>query len=84
MTPIRKCVGCGGRSEKAELIRIAAGADGAVIDPTGKAIGRGAYLHKNRDCVKNAKKKSSLERALRRKVSDGLYEELERLNEQQA
>jgi len=82
LTIIRKCVGCGGRSEKRTLTRIAASPNGVVIDLTGKAIGRGAYLHKNKDCVKNARKKNSLERALRRRVQDGLYEELDKINEQ--
>jgi predicted RNA-binding protein YlxR (DUF448 family) len=36
-----------------------------VEDPTGRAPGRGAYLHDDPDCRALALKKRSLERALR-------------------
>ena len=35
---------------KRALIRIVRGPDGVRIDPTGKAPGRGAYLHDRRSC----------------------------------
>jgi predicted RNA-binding protein YlxR (DUF448 family) len=35
---------------KRALIRIVRGPGGVAIDPTGKAPGRGAYLHDQRSC----------------------------------
>lgn len=48
--PQRTCVGCREINAKRELVRIVRQPDGVVIDPTGKLSGRGAYLHKSRDC----------------------------------
>ena len=50
MTPIRTCVGCGERAEKATLLRVVAGADGLRLDPSAHAPGRGAYLHRASSC----------------------------------
>lgn len=36
--------------EKRSMIRIVRGPDGVRVDPTGKAPGRGAYLHNLRPC----------------------------------
>jgi len=48
--PQRTCVGCREVLPKRSLIRIVKGPDGVQIDPTGKAHGRGAYLHDQRSC----------------------------------
>jgi uncharacterized protein len=49
--PQRTCVGCREVDAKRELVRIVRTPDGHVVaDPTGKKAGRGAYLHKERDC----------------------------------
>ncbi len=37
-------------NSKRELIRLVRRPDGVFIDPTGKAAGRGAYLHNRRSC----------------------------------
>lgn len=63
--PQRTCVGCGSVTAKRQLIRIVRGLDGVVRpDPTGKAAGRGAYLHADRSCWETALKKKKLERSL--------------------
>ena len=50
------------------LVRFVRDAAGAVIeDPTGRAPGRGAYLHDDPGCRALALRKRSLERALRLK-----------------
>jgi len=72
LNPIRKCVGCGGGSEKRELIRITGGG----VDVTGKSPGRGAYLHKSADCLNKARKKRSVERALKQQVPEEVWESL--------
>lgn len=49
--PQRTCIGCREVEPKRELMRIVRTSDGHVVpDPTGKKAGRGAYLHKEREC----------------------------------
>jgi len=68
--PQRTCVGCGSVTAKRELIRIVRGLDGIVRpDPSGKAAGRGAYLHANRSCWEAGLKKKKLERSLNVAIS---------------
>ncbi|HEV2415464.1 MAG TPA: YlxR family protein [Candidatus Dormibacteraeota bacterium] len=63
--PVRTCIACRQETAKAELVRFVRTADGAVRpDPTGKAAGRGAYLHASPECFEIARKRKSLERAL--------------------
>ena len=64
--PARTCVACRLEGGKRSLLRFTRDADGAVVeDPTGRAPGRGAYLHDDPECRALAVKKRSLERALR-------------------
>ena len=64
--PLRTCVGCRERGEKAGLVRIVV-VDGDTIrvDRSGSTPGRGAYLHPDRACVEAAIDRGSLSRALR-------------------
>ncbi len=48
--PQRTCVGCRSVLPKRTLIRLVRTEQGVLIDPTGKAAGRGAYLHNQRSC----------------------------------
>jgi predicted RNA-binding protein YlxR (DUF448 family) len=50
--PQRTCVGCRIVQPKRTLIRIVSSLQGVRIDPTGRAAGRGAYLHNSRSCWK--------------------------------
>lgn len=63
--PLRTCVGCKGRGEKAALVRLVAAGGGVRVDPTGSAPGRGAYVHPDRACVEAAIGRGALSRALR-------------------
>ena len=64
--PQRTCVGCRETSTKRSLVRLVRTPQGGVgIDPTGKAAGRGAYLHDRRSCWQRALEVGALERALR-------------------
>ena len=63
--PQRTCVGCGTVTAKRALVRIVRGPEGEVRpDPTGKAPGRGTYLHASRACWESGLKKRRLERSL--------------------
>lgn len=49
--PQRTCIGCYQTQAKRELLRIVRTPEGHVLaDPTGKKNGRGAYVHKTREC----------------------------------
>ncbi|PGS47167.1 RNase P modulator RnpM [Bacillus sp. AFS041924] len=75
--PLRKCVVTQEMKPKKELIRIVRSKEGEVsIDPTGKKSGRGAYLTKSVDVVKQAQQKNTLEQQLNAKIDSSLYEEL--------
>jgi predicted RNA-binding protein YlxR (DUF448 family) len=75
--PQRTCVGCGSVTAKRGLVRIVRGTDGEVRpDPTGKAPGRGAYLHDLRACWETGLKKKRLERSLNVALSPASTEAL--------
>jgi len=64
--PQRTCVGCRTVQAKRQLVRLVRTAEGAVVvDPTGKAQGRGAYLHDRRSCWQAALAGHALEQALK-------------------
>lgn len=52
--PQRTCIGCRTVLAKKELVRVVRTPEGVRIDPTGKAAGRGAYVHKIRSCWEQA------------------------------
>jgi len=52
--PQRTCVGCREVWPKRQLMRVVRGPGGLAHDPTGKAPGRGAYLHDRRTCWQRA------------------------------
>jgi uncharacterized protein len=68
--PARTCVACRDEAGKRTLVRFTRNSEGVVVeDPTGRAPGRGAYLHDDPDCRALALKKRSLERALRTRAA---------------
>ncbi len=76
--PMRKCVACQEMKPKKSLIRIVRTPEmETMIDPTGKKSGRGAYLCADPECFSLAKKKQALDRALKIKVSDDVYDRLQ-------
>ena len=75
--PQRKCLGCMESFPKKELVRVVRMADGSVeIDLTGKKPGRGAYICKNKTCLKKAIKSKRIETNLEVEISDELLERL--------
>jgi uncharacterized protein len=56
---------------KRELVRVVRTPDGAiVIDVTGRANGRGAYVHKAATCIESAVKKRAIDHALKATILD--------------
>ncbi len=75
--PLRQCVGCGEMKSKKELIRVLkTEEEGFVLDFTGKKNGRGAYICRNAECLKTAKKSKGLDRSFKMAVSDDVYDSL--------
>lgn len=64
--PVRTCVGCRRSGQKRQLLRLVRTPEGGVrADPTGKAPGRGAYVHAGGPCLDEALRRGALARALR-------------------
>ena len=64
-----------------ELVRIVSDPLGnLMLDPTGKANGRGVYLCPDMECIEKARKKRAISRGLNREVDqqqlDKIFEEL--------
>lgn len=77
--PLRKCIGCGLSKGKKELIRVIRTPEGAIcLDETGRKNGRGAYLCKNTECFKKAKKTKGLERSFQMAIPPEVYDILEK------
>ena len=80
--PQRTCVVCRDTSSKRTLTRIVRVADGeALVDPTGRKNGRGAYICDSPSCWDRAITTSVLNKALRTELSS---ESIERLKESAA
>lgn len=84
--PQRKCVACGDRDNKKQLMRIVKNKEGEIfLDPTGKANGRGTYIHIAKECIEKAFKTKAIERSIKAEmpgeIYDRLKEELEKSEE---
>ncbi len=74
--PIRKCIACGARKNKMELVRIVNNKGKIIIDPRGNIPGRGAYICPSEQCLKNAQKNNKIEKALKTEIPDEIYNKL--------
>jgi len=78
--PMRSCVVTGEKLPKKELIRVVRTPEGnVVVDESGKANGRGAYLKKSIETFDKAKKSKILNKKLEVEVPDSIFEELKEL-----
>ena len=76
--PLRTCVGCKEVKPKKELIRVVKQSDGKImLDFTGKANGRGAYLCPNTDCLAQAIKTRRLSREFECEIPKEVYDDLQ-------
>mgnify|MGYP001085134923 CR=1 FL=1 len=77
--PQRQCVGCGGFKDKKSMIRvIKTNEDEIFLDDTGKKNGRGAYICKTMQCLEKAVKNKGLERSLKVRIPQEVYDELKK------
>ncbi|MGN0637132.1 MAG: RNase P modulator RnpM [Huintestinicola sp.] len=82
---MRMCLGCGEMKPKKELIRAVKSPEGEIsLDLTGKKSGRGAYVCPNAECLRLARKAKRFEKSFECRISDEVYDNMEReLNERQ-
>ncbi len=77
--PMRMCLGCGEMKPKKELIRAVKSPEGEItLDLTGKRSGRGAYICRDTECFRKARKAKRLEKAFSCRISDEVYEAMEK------
>ncbi len=87
-TPMRMCTGCGQMKPKKELVRVVRAPQKEVesgsplppeisLDLTGKKPGRGAYLCRDAQCLRLARKSRRLERAFSCKIPEEVYDRME-------
>ena len=63
---------------KKELIRVLRTPEAEIVlDDSGKRSGRGAYICKNADCLKKARRAKRLEASLECSIPDEVYDRLE-------
>ena len=75
--PARTCVACREESGKQVLTRfVRLPGGGVAVDRTGRAPGRGAYLHTSPACIEAARKRKALDRALKTPVQPEIWMEL--------
>lgn len=78
--PLRKCVVCRAERQKDELLRVVRYRGDFFVDVTGKAEGRGAYICKSADCLKQLRKSRRLEKAFHTQVPQDIYDTLDGLS----
>lgn len=75
--PERTCVITREKTLKKDLLRVVRNKDGEVlVDPTGKANGRGAYLKKDKEVIERARKTKTLDKILEITIPDEIYNEM--------
>ncbi len=75
--PQRKCVACSDRESKKQLMRIVKNKEGQIfVDSSGKANGRGAYVHLSEECIDKTIKGHLIEKAFKSTVPSELYDRL--------
>lgn len=76
-TRSRTCIACGASAEKRGLVRIVRTPEGDVmVDPSGKANGRGAYVCPTTTCFEQAVRRGRFAAALRVSLDEADTERL--------
>lgn len=65
MGPVRRCLGCRRSDSQENLLRIVAVASRAVVERSVTLPGRGAYVHRDGECVEKSLRSAGWRRALR-------------------
>lgn len=76
--PLRMCIACREMKPKSEMARVVRNAEGEImLDPTGKAPGRGAYVCGAGECLKKLGGKKLLHKTFSSEVSEEIYRGIE-------
>lgn len=76
--PLRKCTGCGEMKPKKELVRVVkTPEDEILMDLTGRKNGRGAYICRDVECLKKARKAKRIEKSFQCSIPDEVYDKME-------
>ena len=77
--PTRKCTSCGEHFPKTQLFRVVRSPEGEIaLDKTGKMSGRGAYICKNPQCFKKARKSNRIASMLDCAIPEEIYDEMQK------
>lgn len=77
--PMRMCLGCGEMKPKKDLVRAVKNKEGEIsLDLTGKKSGRGAYICKDMECFKKARKARKFEKEFSCKIEEEVYDLMEK------
>ena len=75
--PMRQCTGCREMKSKKEMIRVLKTTeDEIVLDTTGKKNGRGAYICRDVECLKKARKAKRIEKSFLCRIPDEVYDKM--------
>ncbi|MFM6981599.1 MAG: YlxR family protein [Microbacteriaceae bacterium] len=66
MNPVRTCIGCRVRDDRASLTRVVLQDSVVVVDQSATMLGRGAWVHLTESCVTAAVKRGGFARSFRR------------------
>lgn len=76
--PLRRCNGCMEMKPKKELVRVVKNKEGEIsLDLTGKKAGRGAYVCRDSDCLKKARKARRFEKEFACKIPEEIFDIME-------
>ncbi len=76
--PMRMCLGCGEMKPKRELVRVVKSKDGEIsLDLTGRKSGRGAYICRDVQCLRAARKARKFEKSFSCKIDNEIYDSME-------
>ncbi len=74
---MRRCVACRQARHKSELLRVVKNSSGEfLLDTSGKAQGRGAYICKSEICAATLKKRRNLDKIFKTKLPNELYDKI--------
>lgn len=77
--PQRTCTVCRAQKSKNELLRIVKNKENTIkVDVNGKEPGRGAYICLDMECFKKAQKTKKIDKALDIKISNEIYQEIQK------
>ena len=75
---MRMCLGCGEMKPKRELVRVVKSKEGEIsLDLMGRKAGRGAYICKDTECLRKARKARRFEKSFECRIDDSVYDSME-------